>query len=208
MFFKKLTRRAQYEIDSDSGGYYKYTKYREAIAEDCVLRCVYCDSHEDNVGGRESMELDHFRPWNKGFGKDNKKLFAHLKHDPNNLVHACKVCNRFKWAYWPTEDPNKIYDTEKGWIDPFAEVRADFFNVEENGTVSAKKAPGQYQIIKLRLNRPLLKRQREFRLLQGDLENLENKLQIEINKDKECAHSKTLIEVLDIFARIRNLTFV
>lgn len=206
MFFRKLARRERYEIDKKSGGYHKYTYYRNAIAEDCNFRCVYCDSHEDNVGGDESMELDHFRPWNKGFGKDNKKVFEHLKHEPTNLVHACKVCNRFKWAYWPTEDPDKNYDHEKGWVDPFLEVRADFLDVGSDGTVFSKKAPGEYQIAKLRLNRPLLKRQREFRLLQHDLIKIEKELQTEIDKDCGSEHARTLVKVLQIFSKIRQLT--
>lgn len=204
IFFLALKRREQYDLNANNT-YYEYSYYREAIAEDCGFRCVYCDYHEDNVGGRESMELDHFRPWNKGFGQDNEKKFNHLKHEPTNLVHACKVCNRFKWAYWPTEDPTKNYDDEKGWIDPFQEIRADFLNVERDGTISAKKAPGQYQITKLRLNRPLLKRQREFRLIQSNLQKLEAKLQLEIEKDKESALAHTLTEVLLVFAKIRSL---
>jgi 5-methylcytosine-specific restriction endonuclease McrA len=164
VFFKLLRRRDAYERHPE-GAYFEYSEYRSAIAEDCEFTCVYCDSHEDVVGGRESMELDHFRPWNKGFGEHKEKRFEHLKHDPTNLVHACGVCNGFKWAHWPTEDPDRPYDNEKGWIDPFAEARSDFLEVQEEGEVRARRAPGQYVIGKLRLNRPLLRRQREMRAL-------------------------------------------
>ncbi len=163
MFYGKLTRRLAYE-KSESGDYFAYKKYRSSIAEDCLYKCVYCDSHQDMVGGFESMEMDHFRPWQKKFA-DGTQKFLGLKDDPQNLVHACGVCNGYKWAHWPTEDPAKAYDHEKGWVNPFDEIRNEFLDVAADGTLIAKKAPATYQIKQLRLNRPLLKRHREMRLL-------------------------------------------
>jgi hypothetical protein len=32
--------------------------YRVAIAKDCECQCVFCDCHEDSVGGSEAMEMD------------------------------------------------------------------------------------------------------------------------------------------------------
>ena len=80
MFYEALRRRDQYEIRPADGRFYDYAHYRTAIAEDCKYRCVYCDCHEDCVGGRETMEIDHFRPWNKKFGVLEEKKFAHLEH--------------------------------------------------------------------------------------------------------------------------------
>lgn len=204
-FFPALKRRTAYEIDPYTGKFYNYTHYRIAIAEDCEFRCVYCDCHEDDVGGREAMELDHFRPWNKGFGENQEKMFQHLKHEPRNLVHACKVCNRFKWAHWPTENPDHPHDHEKGWIEPFEEVRADFLAVGNDGAVSAKKAPAQYQISKLRLNRPLLKRLREFRLVLNNLTTFEDELRVVIERESGSAHAQTAAKTLQIFENIRRL---
>lgn len=164
-FFGALKRREQYETDATSGCYFDYTHYREAIAEDCKKRCVYCDSHEDTIGGREAMQIDHFRPWNKGFGVKKEKKFEHLKHVPENLLHSCGVCNRFKSARWPTDNPNLPHDDDKGWVDPFAEHRSDYLAVGLDGAISPRKPVGQYLISVLRLNRPLLKRQRELRQL-------------------------------------------
>lgn len=163
MFYGQLTRRDNYKT-SPNGGYFPYKKYRDSIAQDCLYRCVYCDSHQDMVGGFEAMEMDHFRPWQKKFA-DGTQKFLDLKDDPQNLVHACGVCNGYKWAHWPTEDPVKAYDHEKGWVHPFHELRRDFLEVAVDGTLIPKKAPATYQIRQLRLNRPLLKRHREMRLL-------------------------------------------
>lgn len=164
LYFGPLKRRNAYETKED-GSFYTYTRYRVAIAEDCNNRCVYCDIPEDLVGGREAMEMDHFRPWQKKFGKSEEKKFEHLKNEPSNLVHACCVCNGFKLAFWPTEDPDLPYDHEKGWIEPFNECRSDFLKVSSDGTVLAIKAPAAYQIKQLRLNRPLLRRLREHQIL-------------------------------------------
>src|SRR5258708_7470883 len=102
IFYGPIKRRDQYEAKPADGSFYDYAHYRSVIAEDCNYRCVYCDCHEDCVGGREAMEMDHFRPWNKKFGVLEEKKFAHLVNDPRNLAHACGVCNGFKWVHWPT----------------------------------------------------------------------------------------------------------
>ena len=117
------------------------------------------------------MELDHFRPWNKKFGSTKEKKFKHLRDVPTNLVHACGTCNGFKWAHWPTENPDTPYDHEKGWVDPFNEGRSEFFEIKSDGTIKGLKPPAEYQIKQLRLWRPLLKKLREMRILLDDAES-------------------------------------
>jgi 5-methylcytosine-specific restriction endonuclease McrA len=204
-FFQALKRRDQYETDPESGGYYEYPRYRQAIAEDCLFRCVYCDSHEDMIGGREAMEIDHFKPWGKKFKPEQEQKFSHLKHEPSNLVHSCGVCNGFKWSHWPTEDPSVCFDHEKGWVDPFELVRADFFAVEQDGTVSPIKAPAQFQISKLRLNRPLLKRQREFEILLTSFRALEINWKSIVASEPGTANAQTASQALTLFAAIQVL---
>jgi 5-methylcytosine-specific restriction endonuclease McrA len=204
-FFRLLNRRDDYSTNDNDGSYLPYAKYRVAIAEDCELRCVYCDSHEDTVGGREAMELDHFRPWQKLFASSGKKEFEHLKNDPNNLVHACGVCNGFKWSHWPTEDPKLCYDHEKGWIDPFAEHRAEFFNVEEDGKLTGKKSPAEYQIIKLRLNRPLLRRQRQLRMLINSFGMVEENWKLIVKTEVDSPRAKIASEALLMLSAVKSL---
>jgi hypothetical protein len=199
-FFGPLVRRASYETRA-GGGHYDYTHYRAAIAEDCKFRCVYCDLHEDKIGGREAMEMDHFRPWQKTFGAANERRFEHLRNEPTNLVHSCGVCNGYKRAFWPSEDPEVNYDNEKGWIEPFDECRADFFNVEQDGTLVARKAPGSYTIKKLRLDRPLLKRLREKEILRDQLETeLRPKWEAIVAEQPGTAHAQTAQQALLVLA--------
>ena len=201
MFYEPLKRRDQYETKPADGGFYGYSRYRTAIAEDCNYRCVYCDCHEDSVGGREAMEMDHFRPWNKKFGIAGEMKFEHLENEPGNLVHACGACNGFKWVHWPTEDPDLAYDNEKGWIEPFVECRADFLKVQGDGTVTDLKAPAKYQIKKLRLNRPLLKRLRESKIVLDLLENTQKPMWQSVVREQPCTeHAQTAAAALQLLA--------
>jgi hypothetical protein len=161
IFFCALERRAQYEV-RDDGGNYHYTHHRMAIAQDCQRRCVYCDCHEDEVGGYENMEMDHFRPC-------GKPEFAHLRDDPLNLLHACRKCNGYKSDHWPSGDPHLSYNRAEGWIQPFEELRSEFFEVLEDGSLRGKKPPAEYMIRLLRLNRELLRRLRQRRMLLATL---------------------------------------
>ena len=204
-FFCALKRREKYEPLPDEVRASSYTRYREVIAEDCRYRCVYCDSHQDAIGGPETMQLDHFRPWNRGFGPEKVRYFAHLVDDPTNLLHACSVCNRFKAARWPTEDPDVPHDDEKGWVDPFAEVRSDFLFVEADGSLVERKPPGNYLIKTLRLNRPLLIRQRELRSLIatfGEIHIPRLRGILESNADTE--HAQTAQFALTLFDTIKS----
>jgi len=204
-FFGVLKRREEYEVDPRSGTYYNYAYYRAEIAEDCRCRCVYCDSHEDTIGGREAMQIDHFRPWNKAFGPLKERKFEHLKHVPRNLLHSCGVCNRFKSAHWPTDDPDLPHDDEKGWLDPFLEPRNHYLAVDNAGIVSALKPPGQYLIATLRLNRPLLKRHRELRQLLDAIDATEgNKCREVIQSNPTSDHAQTAKAMLAVLSLIRS----
>src|SRR5438093_993552 len=113
LFFPGLTRRATY-ARKDDGSYYRYERYRQEIREDCQLRCVYCDIHENECGGIESMHVDHFRP---------RVHFATLANDPNNLVWTCPGCNRLKSDNWPALGTEESYVGDEGFIDPFVMAR-------------------------------------------------------------------------------------
>lgn len=207
-FYGSLQRRDPYETKS-TGGFYGYAHYRTAIAEDCRSHCVYCDCHEDCIGGREGMETDHFRPWNKKFGPAEERKFSHLKNEPSNLVHACAVCNGFKSDHWPTEDPAIPYDHEKGWVEPFIEARADFLRVREDGVVESLKAPGEYIIRLLRLNRPFLTRLRR-NLIQGGkllvwLDTYRSEVQATIEAQPGTASAQKAEDTLEVLTSIKQL---
>ncbi len=141
-FFAPLERRSKYSI-KPSGEFYSYEYYREnfrhEIAEDCGERCVYCDCHENEMGGRESMELDHFRPW-------SRPEFEQLKNDPTNFHYACGRCNRLKSANWPSTKQNECHDGTVGFIDPFANDRRRYFGVNADGTLICHQPPAVYML--------------------------------------------------------------
>ena len=167
-FFGPLTRRVKYSVKVD-GRHYSYAYYREhyqhEIAEDCCKHCVYCDSHELEMGGREAMQLDHFRP-------HTRPGFEYLKDDPTNFHHACARCNLLKSDWWESTVAGSPHDGLIGFIDPFADIRNKYFEVAIDGELIPKQHPAQYMIELLALNRPHLKRLRERRIYRAKLERL------------------------------------
>jgi hypothetical protein len=117
------------------------------------------------MGGREAMQLDHFRPY-------TRVGFEHLENDPSNFHHACSRCNLLKSDWWESTAPDSPHDGQVGFIDPFADLRGDYFEVANDGELIPKQGPAEYLIGLLALNRPHLKRLRERRILQSKLEDL------------------------------------
>jgi hypothetical protein len=145
LFFPKLTRRTHYKQTRKKTFYSNYDEYRQEIREDCLGRCVYCDCHENHIGGHQAMQLDHFRP-------KERPEFSHLINDPGNLLWSCSICNRRKWGYWHSQDITSSVDGEHGFIDPFIENRQEYFSVAKNGHLIPLKSPAKYMIELLGLN--------------------------------------------------------
>jgi hypothetical protein len=179
-FFAPLTRRASYTTRA-KGKFYSYAyyrkKFRHEIVSDCAERCVYCDSHENEVGGRDAMELDHFRPWSRA-------EFKHLKDDPNNLLHVCGRCNRLKGANWPSTKTGQPHDGRVGFIDPFGCDRRDYFAVNDDGSLLCLKHPATYMARLLALDRPLLRLLRLRRILRKEVEAYVNRMLPELEAAK------------------------
>jgi uncharacterized protein (TIGR02646 family) len=155
VFFPKLKRRESYSVKQD-GAYYVYHHYREEIRQDCVGRCAYCDAHENEIGGQEAMELDHFRP-------RSCAEHLHLVNDPNNLVWSCRHCNHLKSDHWPALGTSSCVLNGEGFLDPLSEDRHDFFSVMQDGELVPLKAPAQYMLDLLALNRDSRRRIRRLR---------------------------------------------
>lgn len=151
--------------------YYSYDHFRQhyhhEIAEDCAERCVYCDSHEDEVGGREATQIDHFRP-------HSLPEFEHLKDVPTNFHHSCARCNNWKRAKWPSKNPDAPHDGRVGFIDPFNDDRRHYFEVQSDGELRAIHPVGDYLIKLFALNRPFLRLQRLRRILRAQIKDLAN----------------------------------
>lgn len=136
--FPTLTRRTTYSIRS------RYNEYRLEIREDCQGRCVYCDAHENELGGQEVMTLDHFRP---------RQHYGHLVNDPTNLMWCCPKCNELKGSSWPAIGTSATISGNDGFIDAFAEDRHEYFEVNPDGKLTPLKSPAHYMIKLLCLNR-------------------------------------------------------
>ncbi|MDM8520364.1 HNH endonuclease signature motif containing protein [Anaerolineales bacterium HSG6] len=156
LFFPRLQRREQYRLTRNGEYYSNYQVYKEEIREDCLGRCIYCDSHENELGGPEAMNLDHFRP-------ETYEEFKRLINDPNNLVWSCRACNRKKWHHWPALGTDDTVVGEEGFIDPFETDRRKYFKVRQDGEITPLAPPAMYLINLLALNRPTPKRRRHLR---------------------------------------------
>lgn len=187
MFYALISRRKQYSFRStkQDAVFYSYEYYREhfhtEIAEDCAFRCVYCDSHENEVGGREAMEIDHFRPW-------SLPIFSSLRNDPNNFVHSCRRCNQLKWNHWPSKTDD-CHSHGVGFIDPFCKNRTSYFFVNEDGSLSNKIAPSEYVSRLLQLDRPYLRLLRTRRILRKKVNQYIEKMLPEISAAAAGKHS-------------------
>jgi hypothetical protein len=164
LFYPLIKRRDNYQ-KSNRGEYYAdYAIYREAIRQDCIGRCVYCDCHENENGGPQHMNLDHFRP--KAVPR-----FEHLRNNPENLVWACAGCNQLKGDYWPDRDSDNSIVGNIGFVEPFKESYRDYFEVQVDGSLLPKKVPAKYMIEFLGLNRISKRKNREMRLVKCKIIN-------------------------------------
>lgn len=199
-FFPTLTRNGGYPIKSD-GSCYAYAHYREHIAADCQRRCVYCDARENEVGGAEAMQLDHFRP-------ESFSEFEHLINDPLNLHYACARCNLWKSNHWPARGTPDTHDGINGFVDPFAEDRSHYFGVKPDGQIDPLSPPAKYILDLLHLQREFLRKLREKRLLMVELRARGVALKAELQADLDAGRRsdpKAMLEFLQSWERIEQL---
>jgi len=160
LYFPKLIRRRAYSVFSS------YREYKLEIREDCQGRCVYCDLHENELGGMEHMTLDHFRP---------RSLYTKLEHEPTNLVWSCRICNERKGNVWPAIGTKHTFVIHGGFVDPFMEDLHEYFDVTKEGALIARKHPAKFMIRQMKLNRAGARASRKKRRL--EYENREESLQ-------------------------------
>lgn len=198
LFFPKLKRRKQYKTKKN-GQYYVYGAYKQEIREDCLGHCVYCDCHENEIGGSDSMQLDHFRP-------QKYKEYRHLLNDPYNLHWSCAGCNGLKSDHWPARGTDDTIVGQEGFIDPFSEDRRNYFEVRSNGELVALNPPATYMITLLVLNRATRKRVRERRYqTQEQLQIIEYKIaEIEQLTNLTDEQEKVMKSNLEAFINLRS----
>jgi len=196
LFFPRLQRAGGYPMKKD-GSHYGYSYYREYIRRDCEQRCVYCDSNENEVGGPEAMQLDHFRP---------EVLFEALINDPLNLHYGCARCNLLKSKHWPAGQAQHCHDGEKGFVDPFAEDRAEYFAVGDDGAILALRHPAKYVIGLLHLQREHLRKLRLRRQLLAEFEVQIDRVKTEAEAELHAGRQidpQRVIELCELLSRIK-----
>ena len=122
-----------------------YRKYLPYLREDFCRECAYCAVREEENGGEENFEIDHFKPSSK---------FPDLRAAYVNLYYSCRTCNRSKGNTWP-EDVlvNQGYCFIDSCLeDPYS---ADFRELTD-GRLEAISRKGEYSIPHIRLNRQRL----------------------------------------------------
>lgn len=105
--------------------YTNYHAYRDPLKDDFHSRCGYCDDSErfSDV----PFQIDHFVP--------RAALNTIAENDYNNLVYACRRCNRAKWDKWPTCDEKNHNNGKEGFIDPCDTNYDQQFERNERGEI-------------------------------------------------------------------------
>ena len=117
--------------------------------------CGYCGVAETDIGNE--LEIDHYRPRVHGGG-----------NEPDNLIYTCPACNRFKSAYWPSDDaPDDLRLLNPNRDDLHAHI-----DETVSGRLVGLTLRGWFHIRWMHLNRPLLvalrqRRQRAQLLTEG-----------------------------------------
>jgi len=120
------------------------TDIRRLVRERASYSCEFCGVTEIDAGGE--LTIDHFHPKSKGGGDD-----------PDNLVYSCARCNQYKGDYWSCSTI-----APQLW-NPRKEPASRHFLELDNGVLMGLTEVGIVSIERLRLNRPLLIRNRKRR---------------------------------------------
>ncbi len=124
-----------------------YSDYRPFLREDFLCHCAYCTAHEDEWGGEDHFEIDHYRPASK---------FPKLINKYSNLYYCCRGCNKrgAKGDNWPSKSLSKAGFR---FFNPVVEnAYRVHFRETKDGLLVKKTNVGEYSINILRLNRDIL----------------------------------------------------
>lgn len=124
----------------------RWGDWKQAIADHCDGRCVYCAIPEGRFGGIRNFHVEHFRP---------KAKFPALENEINNLYLACAICNVLKGDDWPAEP--EIDHTRATYPDPsLVDYNTILLVLPNTHEVSSDKQAGKYLIERILLNRAQL----------------------------------------------------
>lgn len=131
-----------------------YRDYEEDLRHDFFNTCAYCSVMEQEAGG-VGFTVDHYVPKSNPEGKS-------LEHSFANLLWVCADCNSYKGTYWPTDSQR---EAGKVVIRPDEMIPVQHLDLddEDPSTLQAKTVTGKFNLDKLDLNRPGLRKVRVIR---------------------------------------------
>lgn len=127
---------------------------KEAVKDRAGYRCEYC-----HVVGWE-LQVDHIVP--RSLRRSGSITVRDEESDaPGNLAAACAHCNRLKGNFTSGRDP--LTGSEVGLFHPRRDVWDDHFGWSDDYLRLLPLSPvGGATIARLRMNDPLLRRQRKL----------------------------------------------
>jgi hypothetical protein len=124
----------------------KWHEWKQAIADHCDGRCVYCAIPEARFGGIRNFHIEHFRP---------KVKFPAMENNIGNLYLACAICNVLKCDDWPAEPAAD--HSRAAYPDPFLTNYNTLFMVSSTThEVASPTVAGKYLVERVLLNRAQL----------------------------------------------------
>ena len=131
-----------------------YTQYKEELRSDFFNSCAYCGIMESESAG-VGFSIDHYIPKETPEGKPLENTYL-------NLLLSCGDCNTYKGKYLAS-----AIQKDRGLviIRPDVMVPADHLMLDETDPceLASETTTGRFNIAKLDLNRPGLKKIRAIR---------------------------------------------
>lgn len=153
-----------------------YGVYQACLRLEHDYRCVYCLSHEREVGPVSpcgGFEIEHYKP---------DALFPLLRCTFANLFWACELCNRAKGDTWPSDQ-----EVELGYrfLDPLIDNWTKHLRVKGDSLDWLTKE-GEYTKDEIDLNSPTHEKRRRERanfarrslILEGIITRLEARVRL------------------------------
>lgn len=102
----------------------EYSKFMSILREDFSGLCGYCGKNSQYLP--YNYEIDHFVP---------QVIAPEKANDYQNLVFACRRCNRIKGSKWPTKDKNLANDGHIGFVDPATDEYENHLSRNNEGRI-------------------------------------------------------------------------
>jgi HNH endonuclease domain protein len=163
--------------------YKDYHRYKQHLKTDFHSRCAYCNLLDTQI--TTPYEIDHYIPKNVF-----KNVWPELETHYDNLIYACKKCNRAKSDQYDGEIENRIIEN-KLFYDPVLVDYNTIFYRNDIGGISSDDTKGRSMINNLKLYRPIHNLAWICEIVKNTIDHINIKIQ-EVGEDSE--KGKLLLE--------------